>query len=271
MRKRREELERAVSEGKTPIYLDMTRATEEEISYAEWSYGHEGLCWVMLEAMRDLGLDFRKDALELEVEETSRLMGGRLGVWINPSTETSLPGLYAASPVQPAGEVSAPIPVVLGYRAGERAASHAEGTQPSVDESEVEAEIERISAPLSRTDGSNWREANLALNDVTEDFKRFYCGFNPHPARDKTSQSGLRSLSERLAALKTSPIRAADPHELVRALEVLNLFEVAEALVEAALDPRLTEPETWFLARRREGTTSFRSTPITYKYPKEAS
>jgi succinate dehydrogenase/fumarate reductase flavoprotein subunit len=271
MRKRREELECAVAEGRTPIYLDLTHASEEEIRYAEWSYGHEGLCWVMLEAMRDLGLDFRRDALELEVEETGRHVGGRLGVWINPETETSLPGLYAASPVQPAGEVSAPIPVVLGYRAGERAAARAEGAQPHIDESEVEAELERITAPLGRTEGSTWREANIALNDVTEDFKRLYAGFNPPPARDRVSQPGLRSLSERLAALKADPIKAADPHELVRALEVLNLIEVAGTLVEAASDPRLAEPGTWFLARRREGATSFRSTPIAYKYPRGAS
>jgi len=269
MRVRREALERSVAEGKTPIYLDMTRAPEEEIAYAEWSYGHEGLCWVMLEAMRDLGVDFRKDRLELEVEETGRLMGGRLGVWISPETETSLPGLYAASPVQPAGEVSAPIPVVLGYRAGDRAAANAEGKTPSVDEAEIEAELHRIAAPLECTEGSDWREMNIALNDATEDLKRLFCGFNPPPAKDAVGKQGLQTVRERLATLRKTPIVAADPHELIRALEVLNLIEVADTITEAALDPRVTEPEAWFLGKRSSGATVFRSTPITYKYPKE--
>lgn len=271
MRVRRESLERSVAEGKTPAYLDMTHANEEEIAYAEWSYGHEGLCWVMLEAMRDLGIDFRRDQLELEVEETGRLMGGRLGVWISPGTETSLPGLFAASPVQPAGEVSAPIPVVLGYRAGERAAARAEGWKPHVDEAEVEVELARVAAPLERGEGSTWREANTALNDATEDLKRQFCGHNPPPARDAISTKGLQSVRDRLTALRSTPIKAADPHELVRALEVLNLVDVADVITEAAMDPRVSLPGTWFLARRSRGATAFRSTPITYKFPREVA
>jgi succinate dehydrogenase/fumarate reductase flavoprotein subunit len=44
LRRCRENVERSIREGKTPFYLDWTEATEEEISYAEWSYGNEGLC-----------------------------------------------------------------------------------------------------------------------------------------------------------------------------------------------------------------------------------
>ena len=108
MRKYRQNVEDSVSEGKTPFYLDLTDATEEEIQYVEWMYGNEGLCWALKEIMKDLGVDFRKDMIELELEEPGRLTGGFLAPFIDTNCKTSLPGLFACSPVQFAGEVAAP-------------------------------------------------------------------------------------------------------------------------------------------------------------------
>ena len=99
MRIRRKNVEQSVKQGHTPFYLDLTKATEEEIKYVEWSYGNEGLCWALKEIMKDQGIDFRKDIIELELEKPGRLTGGFLAPFINTDCKTSVEGLYACSPV----------------------------------------------------------------------------------------------------------------------------------------------------------------------------
>ena len=270
MRKFRENLEADVREGRTPFYLDLTRSSEEEIRYAEWSYGHEGLCWVILEMMRDLGLDFRRDAFELDIEEPGRLLGGRLGLFIDTDCRTNVEGLFAASPIQPAGEVSAPIPVVLGYRAGERAASLSKTLEISpLNDGEIAKESLEIIAPLSRGKGSSWIDVNVELNNIMEDYKRFYSGISLPPIQDAKSIRGLDSLLVRLHNLKNEPMKADDPHELIRCLEVKNLITVAEALVVAAKEPGINKPGFWFLGKKSNGKFEFELKSISYKYPKE--
>ena len=268
MRKLRENLEVDIREGRTPFYLDMTCGTEEEIGYAEWSYGNEGLCWVMLEIMKDMGLDFRKDRFELDLEEPSRLLGGRLGIFIDAECHTNLRGLYACSPVQPAGEVSAPIPVVLGWRAGDIAAKEALATvELEPNKEQIEAERRRVLAPLRANDGASWFDVNVELNNIMEDYKRYVNGVSLPPTKDAISQNGLRSLLDRLDKLRHQPMKASDPHELLRGMEVLNMIDDGEALVMAALDPRLFEAGRWFLGKRVNGAIEFRSQPIVHKYP----
>ena len=67
MRKYRQNVEDSVAEGKTPFYLDWTDASEEEVEYALWAYGNEGLCWALREMMKDLDIDFRTYMIELEL------------------------------------------------------------------------------------------------------------------------------------------------------------------------------------------------------------
>jgi succinate dehydrogenase/fumarate reductase flavoprotein subunit len=272
LRKYRENVEASIQEGKTPFYLDMTGATEEEVRYAEWSYGNEGLCWVILEILKDLGLDFRRDLFELDLEAPGRLIGGRLGLFIDTECRTSLQGLFAGSPVQPAGEVSAPIPTVLGWRAGDRAAKHArEVSDAELEMAQVDAERQRVMAPLERGMGVSWREMNNELNNVMEHYKRYINGFSQPPTRDERSMNGLKTSIGLLERLREQPLHAADPHELVRGLEVLNLIDIGIALMRAALDPRQFEAGSWFLGRKMGDEMVFRVKPIEYKYPVEVN
>jgi len=268
LRKLRPEVEASIREGKTPFYLDMTGATKEEIKYAEWSYSNEGLCWVILEIMKDLELDFRKDKLELDLEEPGRLVGGRLGVFIDAECGTSMEGLYAASPVQPAGEVSAPISVVLGSRAGDRAAKYAlTALVLDVENEQIEAEMRRIKVPLELEDGVTWQEMNIELNNIMEQYKRYIGGTSLPPTKDAKSQRGLEISVNLLSKLRDKPLHARDAHELIRGMEVLNMIDVGEALFLGALDPRQFEPGSWFLGKQAGGEMKFRLKPIVYKYP----
>jgi adenylylsulfate reductase subunit A len=267
LRKLRENVEQSIREGKTPFYLDWTDATEEEIRYAEWSYRNEGLCWVILEIMKDLGLDFRRDAFELELEPTGRLTGGFLALFIDTDCRTNLPGLYACSPVQFAGEVAAPTYVVLGWRSGEKAAGYAlEAVEPTLEEEQVNSEERRVTAPLKAEGGHLWQEVNKELNNIMEEYKGCVAGWNLPGEDAEISRTGLRNCIAQLEELKQVEMRAEDSHELVRCNEVMNLMDIGIMMVKAALEPEQNKTGVWFLGRQVDGEPEFRVKPIVIKY-----
>jgi succinate dehydrogenase/fumarate reductase flavoprotein subunit len=267
LRKRREEVEQSIRDGKTPFYLDLTDATEEEIQYAEWSYSNEGLCWVILEIMKDLGLDFRRDALELNLEPTGMLTGGFLALFIDTDCRTSLPGLYACSPVQFAGEVAAPTYTVLGWRSGGKAAVYAKGIEVlSPDVEQVELEEKRLTAP--GPDGCHsWQEVNKEVNNIMEAYCGYVAGWNLPGEKSEVSWDGLRNCIEQLEKLKVVSLRAENPHELVRCNEVMNIIDLGIMMSKAALEPGQYERGNWFLGKLANGEIQFRKTPIVVKYP----
>jgi adenylylsulfate reductase subunit A len=273
MRKYRQNVEDSVAEGKTPFYLDWTDATEEEIEYALWAYGNEGLCWALREIMRDMGIDFRTHMIELELEEPGRNTGGFLAPFIDTDCKTSLDGLFACSPVQFAGEVAAPTYTVLGWRSGEKAVEYIENTpEPTLDEGQVESEEKRVLSPVNTEEGYTWQEVNLELNHIMEEYKKYVAGFNSPGKTDKISVTGLQNTLDMLSKLKEAKMKADDPHELVRCNEVMNLIDVGMLMVKAAFEPDQYKRGIWFLGKIEDGEASFRPEPIRVKYPpKEAA
>ena len=78
-------------QGKGPFYLDLTRGTEEEIRYIEWSISHEGKGYRFLDYLKNQeGFDFRKD--KLEWLPNSREMAGTAssGLLVNKDLETNI-------------------------------------------------------------------------------------------------------------------------------------------------------------------------------------
>lgn len=268
LRARREKVEADIREGRLPFYLDLTQATEEQIKYVEWSYSNEGLCWAFLEIMRDMGLDFRKDIFELDLEKPGTTSGGGVRIFIKTNCATSVKGLFAGGDiVQPVGaETTGPQAAVLGWRAGDRAAEYAlRAPEPIVDERQIEDERRRVLAPLEVEDGVTWQELNVALNSLMTDY-RDYVGGLSLGLNDVRSKHGLESLLSRLKELRRESIHAKDPHELMRCLEVLDLIDVGELLAKASLDPRIYEKGKWFMAKLVGKEIKFFQRPIVYKY-----
>ncbi len=268
MRKYRQNVEDSVAEGKTPFYLDWTDASEEEVQYALWAYGNEGLCWALREIMKDLDIDFRTHMIELELEEPGRPTGGFLAPYIDIDCKTSLEGLFACSPVQFVGEVAAPTYTVLGWRSGEKAAEYIkdlEETQP--DEAQIVSEEERVTAPIKTVEGPTWQEVNEELNQIMEEYKKYVAGFNPPGKHDEMSTIGLQNTLDLLGKLKEVKMKASDPHELVRCNEVMNLIDVGILMVKAAFEPDQYKSGVWFLGKLENGEASFRPEPIKVLYP----
>ncbi|TFH16715.1 FAD-binding protein, partial [Candidatus Bathyarchaeota archaeon] len=268
MRKYRQNVEDSVAEGKTPFYLDWTDASEEEVQYALWAYGNEGLCWGLKEIMKDLDIDFRTHMIELELEEPGRPTGGFLAPYIDIDCKTSLEGLFACSPVQFVGEVAAPTYTVLGWRSGEKAAEYIkEVKEPKPDEAQIVFEEMRVLSPSNTVEGPSWQEVNTELNQIMEEYKKYVAGFNPPGKHDKMSTIGLQNTLELLAKLKEVKMKANDPHELVRCNEVMNLIDVGILMVKAAFEPDQYKSGIWFLGKLENGEASFRPEPIKVLYP----
>ena len=86
----------------------------------------------------------------------------------------------------------------------------------------------RVDELRGRTNGPDWEEANIALQQVMSD----YAGKVRNEAR---LQQGLAHL-RRLRQKAETEMMAPNQHELGRCLEVYNLFDVGELTFQAALE-----------------------------------
>ena len=85
---------------------------------------------------------------------------------------------------------------------------------------------------LERKEGSNWEEANLAVQQIMWD----YAGL----VRSETLlEQGLKNLT-RLKVKAVNTLAAGNGHELGRCIEALNLMDVGEALMLTARERKET-------------------------------
>ncbi|PKN30292.1 MAG: FAD-dependent oxidoreductase [Deltaproteobacteria bacterium HGW-Deltaproteobacteria-21] len=220
--------------GKGPVYIDCTETGEEDLEYMMWGLIHEGNTG-MLDYMKKEGIDVRKHRVEFRQYEPF-LIGSR-GIEINEKVETNVRGLYAAG--DDVGNFRADLSgaATFGWIAGKSAAKRARKLKEfkKAEKSEtVAAAASRYSSFLDRKDGAGWKEANLALQQVMQD----YAGVDG--VRSETllnaGSTYLRRLRER--ALESLSVR--NSHELMRALETLDLMECGEAIFRTALERKET-------------------------------
>ena len=132
--------------------------------------------------------------------------------------------------------------------------------------------MKRVTQPIEAEVGYTWQEANLELNQIMEEYKKYVAGFNPPGKKDAISKTGLQNSLNMLQKLKEAKMKANDPHELARCNEVMNLIDVGILMVKAAFEPDQHKRGTWFLGRMEGDQAVFRSEPIKVKYPpKEAA
>ncbi len=215
--------------GSGPAYIDASDASEEDLHYQREGFVSEGLINI-LNYMDEKGLDFRKHAFEFMQYEPFVI--GR-GLEINERAATNIPGLYAAGDV--VGNVRSGIGVaaVFGMIAGESAAQdHKNRSTHNIDQHPlVLARLEQCRAMLTRKQPVPWKEANLALQQLMSD----YAPAGPHNVRSATLLSaGIKYLGD-LRQNTLACLGAQCSHTLGRALETLDLMDVGEALMHAAL------------------------------------
>jgi len=223
---------RSLEEGNRPIYLDLSELSEEELEASYWALENEGRCQVLLVHMQQEGVDLRKkeDKIEFGPPGSGWLSSRGSGVMVDKESKTALKGLFAAGDTVGPVWFCGPQAVVTGYRAGDGAARHSQKAEaPAIDEAAVEAEKQRIFAPLKREEGVAWQEAQKALTNIME----YYV--NVDTRSEAMLNQGLAALKD-LKDKGVSRLVAGNPHELMRVLGVMNLTELAEVIIRAALE-----------------------------------
>jgi succinate dehydrogenase/fumarate reductase flavoprotein subunit len=214
---------RLLSTGKGPFYMDCTDASAEDIEYMRHWLVNEGNLGLVKHLDAE-GVDLRKNPVEFQTYPIRG--GGRINC--NENTETTVKGLFAA------GEEAFPTitsAAVFGWIAGEKANDYARKNN-FIDIKQEQTHIDEVKALSSqirdRQYGPDWKDANTALQNTLSD----YAGL----IRSKTMlEAGLDHL-RRLKGKTLSAMRAGNRWELVRCLEVLNLYELGELVFLGALE-----------------------------------
>ena len=215
--------------GRGPIYMDCDGLSDEDLAYMLYWLRHEANT-PLLNHLEEEGIDIRKNPVEFMTYEYELFPRG--GILYNERAETSLPGLFAAGDEFFGGISGA---AVFGWIAGESAASHVAGCGYIKDdtiETHVSEQRNSFSALRGRQDGPDWQEANTLLQQLMWD----YAG----PVRSETYLEAGRSALLRLRQKAYGSMIAGNAHEVMRALEVLNLIELGELTFLAALERKET-------------------------------
>jgi adenylylsulfate reductase subunit A len=157
---------------------------------------------------------------------------GMAGFWVDPNRQTTIKGLYAAGDA--AG--GAPKKYITGcFAEAEMAVEHIldqnRGTKHFSPTTESKSRIEELTAPLSRSNGIHFTEAEQRLQKIMEE----YAGGstqNYETSRDKLliAKKNLESLSD-----NSREICAGNRHELMRTQDTLDRILLGRGLVEHML------------------------------------
>jgi succinate dehydrogenase/fumarate reductase flavoprotein subunit len=158
------------------------------------------------------------------------------GIEIDTEAETCLKGLYAAG--DPVGNFRADCAgaATFGWIAGESAATRAKKCKNSKSVEPMELIEERhkfYSDMLDRNTGPSWKEANLALQQIMND----YAGVNVRS--DSLLNAGLKYLGD-LEEKVMGTMTVDDSHTLMRGLETIDLIECGKVIFLAALERKET-------------------------------
>lgn len=219
--------EQYTGSGKGPVYMDCTDMTEEDYKYMMHWMEHEGNI-SLLDHMKEEGIDLREHPIEFA---TYPLRAGGLIV-ADEKAQTSIKGLYAAGD-EAYGDISAA--ATFGWISGESAATCAEKAKtPNIEEErgKINEKKQLIDQIRGRDEGPDWEEANVALQQVMQD----YAGSVRNEALLNQGLSHLRRLKEKIDA----SMMARNQHELWRCLEVLNLLDLGQLVFLMASDRKET-------------------------------
>lgn len=215
--------------GKGPIYMDCFGLNDKEFKYMLHWMKNEGNV-SLLNYLKEEGVDIRKDPIEFWTYEFELFPRG--GIYYNERGETSLKGLYAAGDEFFGGISGA---AVFGWIAGENASTFAKGLDivpPHFVETQVDRGISLIFNLRNRKVGPDWKETNIALQQIMWD----YAGL----IRSETLLSAGEQALLRLKEKAENMMIARNPHELMRCLEVLNMIEIGTLIFITARERKET-------------------------------
>lgn len=213
--------------GNGPVFLKLDHLAEETIQNIETIlHSNERPSRGQFHANR--GTDYREKMVEMHISEIGFCSGhSASGVWVNEHAETSVKGLYSAGDMAAVPHNYMLGAFTYGWFAGVNAADYvAEREYTAANDEQIAVEKQRVYAPLLREDG-------LPPAQVEYKLRRFVNDYLQPPKVTKKMEIGL----ERFAMIEQDieQIKANNPHELMRAMEVSVIRDCAEMAARASL------------------------------------
>lgn len=213
--------------GNGPVFLKLTHLAEETVQQIEEIlHSNERPSRGQFHANR--GTDYRESLVEMHISEIGFCSGhSASGVWVNERAETSVKGLYAAGDMAAVPHNYMLGAFTYGWFAGVNAAHYIQDREfVEPDPQQIETERARIYAPLQRTQG-------LAPAQVEYKLRRLVNDYLQPPKVTRKMELALQRFAEIEADL--DQLKANNPHELMRAMEVAVIRDCAEMAARASL------------------------------------
>jgi succinate dehydrogenase/fumarate reductase flavoprotein subunit len=289
-------------EYKLPLYADLPGMPEMERKVIfGMMVGEEGKTKTpIVKTYKEAGFDPDKDLLQnytmlmgemigmgtdtvssgLPQQRTFGEVGDAGGLVIDWNLKTTLDGLYAAGDQLFGGNYHHHASTTGRY-AGRKAAEYAmKATKPVIGRYQASREKERVYAPVKRTDGINWKELNIGMCRIMQN----YCG---DPKNDDLLKIGLIWLKDIENNIMPT-LCATDPHKLGRTVDVMDLITCSQIIIQACqarkasskfLDfNRLDFPQydppgwrKWITVKRENGAIKTGELPIDFWGPLKAN
>jgi len=222
---------RILESGRGPVYMDCTGVSDDHLEFLIHGLINEGN-EAVANHFKEEGVDLRKNPIEFM---TYPFTGGAGQIYCNANMETSIKGLYAAG-----DELTSSISAasVFGWLSGEKAAGHAkESSSSNIDKcrAKIEERKNLIDSIQNRKAGYDWKDANIALQKTMAD----YTGGVRSEYMLKAGLNHLRRLRTKI----DDSLVAKNRWELIRCIELLNLYDLGELIFLAALDRKESRGE----------------------------
>lgn len=221
------------AEGTGPVYMDCSELSAEDQEYLRYAFACEGDT-SLIESLDTQGVDLSRHMVEFGSYENT-LLGN--GIEIDEWGRTCVPGLYAAGDCL--GNFTGTIggAAVFGTLAGEDAARYTKEADTAVDVAShpvATACIDFYNMLLDRTSGASWKELNIAVNQIMDDYCSAY-----GKRSDSLLSAGLNNL-EIIRRRAMEHLCCQNSHELVRALEAFDIMEIARIVLLSARERKET-------------------------------
>ncbi len=215
--------------GRGPFYMSLEDVPDDFHKRIEVCYADERL--LSFKIAQDRGFNPRKHWFQ-RVGNRCTILHAQPGISADGDFKTTLKGLYAAGDCV-AGSHDVANAATAGFLVGDSIRTYVNGAaEPVIDEAQVESQKETALAPLAVKDGTDPMELEMSVRGLCD---QYVC-----PNRGEgTLREGLRRMGS-LRRVFLPQLMAKNPHYLMRALEVRNIMEMAEAHMRACLERRET-------------------------------
>ncbi|MDT8404518.1 fumarate reductase/succinate dehydrogenase flavoprotein subunit [Sulfuriflexus sp.] len=231
---------RELEGGNGPVFLKVDHLAEETIEeIEEILHSNERPSRGRFHERR--GTNYREKMVEMHISEIGFCSGhSASGIWTDENARTTVPGLYAAGDCGSVPHNYMLGAFVYGAIAGEDAAEYcAEHEHAEIDETEIAAEKARVLAPLNIKEGIPPAQMEYKIRRLVNDYLQ-------PPKITKKMEIGMERFAEIRADLVS--LKASDPHELMRAMEVQFILDCAEM---AAVSSMFRTESRWGLYHYR--------------------